>query len=38
MHSSNDCIVSTAIDHPAINVSSRFGQSLSNIKVAVSDM
>ena len=38
MHSSNGCIVSTAIDHPAINASGRCGQSLSDINVAVSDM
>ena len=37
MHSSDGCIVNTAIDHPVINTSGRFGQSLSDIKVAVSD-
>ena len=38
MHSSNGCIISTVADHTAINASGGFGQSWSDIKVAVSDM
>ena len=36
MHSSNGCIMSTAVDHNQF--SHIFGKSLSDIKVVVSDM
>ena len=36
MHSSNDCIVSTAIEHPAINVSSKVCQT-SKLQLVICD-